>query len=229
MADSDTEEHDIIAEGKSLVLATYAKWGTKNSKFPVTLNEAMSFIGYKKKETVMRRLKETLKGHFHVRPETVDGRRVNSVTMTTHAFKHLCLMARTDRGTQIRDWFIAAVETSNALEGRPTKIAKVSDHAFDPSEHAARVEAYDDFHSRLVELGPLEAEDKMVLKAEIFKMLKPSTMSSIKVTPSDVDAPPPPPSEDEPKSPWEEGFCDVNKRPFYWHKETRESRWEMPT
>ena len=35
----------------------------------------------------------------------------------------------------VDDWF-AAVETSNALEGRPTKIAKV--------EHAARVEAYDD-------------------------------------------------------------------------------------
>ena len=238
MSDSDTDELDI--SDKPLVLATYTKWAARNSKFPVTLLEAISFIGCKR-ETVMTRFKASVfKGHFHVKSEIVNGHHVKRVTMTTHAFKCLCLMARTDRGAQVRDWFIAAVELPNALEERPTKIAKVAGHAFDPSEHAARVEAYDDFHTRLAELGPLDAEDKKVLKAEIFTMLKPSTMSStvgetppsaIEVTPkaSDVEeAPPPPPPEDEAKSPWQEGFCDVHKRPFYWHKETREARWDLP-
>jgi len=172
-----------------------------------------------------------MKGHFRVKPETVNGKRVNSVTMTTHAFKHICMMARTERGAQVRDWFIAAVETPNALEGRPTKIAKIAGCTFDPSEHAARVEAYDEWNSRLADLGPLDAEDKKVLKSSILTFLNPQTMSSTvgENPPPAIEAPPPPPPEAEQKSPWEEGFCDVHKRPFYWHKETRESRWDLPT
>jgi hypothetical protein len=73
------------------------------------------------------------------------------------------------------------------------------------------------------------SRSKSQQKAEIFTMLKPSTMSStvgggpslaIEVTPtvSDVEEAPPPAPPAEAESEWAEG-----------HKETRESRWVRPT
>jgi hypothetical protein len=214
---------EVIHANKSTILATFAEWKASLEQFPVTSSEALSIIGFARKDHMLRRLTSNagLKPEYHRAEETIDGKRTVQVTMTTAAFLYLCLVAKTEQGTMVREWFLG----EPAPEPSPKK-AKVH-HDFDEAGYAARAKAFDEFKFGLGELGPLDATDQQLLKDEYIALLRPSSFNSTKASKkTNADEAPPPPPLNVPG--WEEGYCDVHKQPFYWHREKRASQWERP-
>lgn len=78
-------------------------------RFPVPFDVAWQLAGYSRKDSAKRYLPKSSQGEFfHVSVENSEGkgRPREVIKLSCDGLKHLCLMAETDQGRQIRQYFI---------------------------------------------------------------------------------------------------------------------------
>lgn len=91
---------------QQLALALYES----TEEFPVDLDEAWQWIGYKEKRNALDTLKSTFEEGLDYSclgtKSTAGGRSSHSYKLTVDCFKQLGMLARTEKGKQIRKYFI---------------------------------------------------------------------------------------------------------------------------
>lgn len=99
-------------ERKSIELAAQS-----GEAYPVDFDQAWQWIGYARKDAALRALKASFQEgyHFHTTVEMVQraqggGARAAVVKLTKDCFKHFCMMAMTDKGREVRQYFIQCEE-----------------------------------------------------------------------------------------------------------------------
>lgn len=94
------------------LMDSWIKAERDGEKFPVPFDMAWSIAGYSRKDVAKRKLAKMTQGcDFHRSAEMVDrpqggGAKAEVFRMTCDAFKHFCLMAETDQGRNVRQYFI---------------------------------------------------------------------------------------------------------------------------
>lgn len=95
--------------------------------FPVDFDMAWEIAGYSRKSVAKRRLIELEKDTDYCTEKCKTlrgGRSSDSFYMTCDAFKHFCLMAKTDEGRQIRQYFIEAEKKWKMVQQQHPSIAQ---------------------------------------------------------------------------------------------------------
>lgn len=86
--------------------------------FPVNLNEVWKWVGYARKDVAVHRATKDLKEneHFHKSLEkSTGGRPTQTISLNCRAFKEFCMLARTERGSAVRKYFIDVEEKYQAV------------------------------------------------------------------------------------------------------------------
>lgn len=100
-------------------------------KFPVPFDIAWSIAGYSRKDSAKRKLAKFSKGaDFHTLMEVVErpqggGTKVETFYLTCDTFKHFCLLAETNEGRQIRQYFIEAEKKYRMYSQKPKSSLEV--------------------------------------------------------------------------------------------------------
>lgn len=78
-------------------------------RFPVPFDLAWQIAGYSRKDVAKRKLKPAMENKlFHLKVEKTAGRGSEQISLTTDGLKHICLMADTEAGEAVRQYFIEA-------------------------------------------------------------------------------------------------------------------------
>jgi len=96
-------------ENVQALIDEWLKQEQSGVKFPVDFETAWYIAGYARKDHAKRRLTKLLKGQdFSSRKgKTLQGGRSSEIiNLTCDAFKHFCLLAETEEGRQIRQYFV---------------------------------------------------------------------------------------------------------------------------
>jgi len=106
-------------------------------QFPVPFDTAWKIAGYSRKDSAKRKLtgkRSPLiknedyfiqKGDFHKSVDSsLSGSSSDSIALTCDAFKHLCLMAETEQGRQIRQYFIEAEKNWKIVQQQQPEFAQ---------------------------------------------------------------------------------------------------------
>jgi len=107
------------------------------TEFPVPFEQAWQIAGYSRKDSAKRKLTGkrsplienedylVRKGDFHKSVDSsLSGSSGDSISLSCDAFKHLCLMAETEQGRQIRQYFIEAEKQWRMVEQQQPEYAK---------------------------------------------------------------------------------------------------------
>jgi anti-repressor protein len=108
--------NDIVSSNIRDLIDSWIKDEQEGIQFPVPFDLAWGIAGYSRKDSAKRALtaknSPLIEGRdfaFHRDVEwTQGGRSSDLIEMTCDAFKHFCLMAKTDQGKEIRQYFIEA-------------------------------------------------------------------------------------------------------------------------
>jgi hypothetical protein len=106
----------ILANQESFsgIVERWLKAEENGEQFPVEFDIAWQIAGYRRKDIAKRKLTKLSQGNdFHQSVEMVKrpqggGAKVEIIQLTCDAFKHFCLLAETEQGDQIRQYFIEA-------------------------------------------------------------------------------------------------------------------------
>lgn len=124
MADS------IVSFDVQNLIDHWVKEEQAGTQFPVPFDLAWTIAGYSRKDNGKRAL--TGKGSVFVQDEdyllisaewSQDGRSSDSISMTCDAFKHFCLMAKTDEGRAVRQYFIEAEKRWKLVQQHKPEVA----------------------------------------------------------------------------------------------------------
>jgi hypothetical protein len=100
---------------------------SKGVQFPVPFDLAWQIAGYSRKDSAKRKLPKSSQGkvyHISVENPSIEGGRPREViTLSCDGLKHLCLMAETEQGDQIRQYFIEAEKNWRLVQERYPSIA----------------------------------------------------------------------------------------------------------
>lgn len=100
---------NIVRQDINQLIEGWLKQEQEGDQFPVPFEAAWQIAGYSRKSVAKRRLIEMEKGSDFCaeKCKTPQGGRSSDLFfMTCDAFKHFCLMAKTDEGRNIRQYFI---------------------------------------------------------------------------------------------------------------------------
>ena len=104
----------VNQESFSLIVERWLKAEENGETFPVDFDTAWQLAGYSRKDSGKRKLLKLGQGtdlhrSVEVRPRTQGGTvDVEIIHLTCDAFKHFCLLAETEQGRVIRQYFIEA-------------------------------------------------------------------------------------------------------------------------
>lgn len=96
-------------------------------QFPVDFDLAWKMAGYARKDIAKRRLSKLKKSIDFSTEEWKSGQRGRSsdlILLTTDAFKHFCLMAETEQGELIRQYFIEAEKAWKLVQAHRPEVAE---------------------------------------------------------------------------------------------------------
>jgi len=96
-------------------------------QFPVPFDEAWKIAGYSRKDVAKRYLPKSSRGEFfhsHVEKSGGRGRPKENINLSCDGLKHLCLMADTEQGRQIRQYFIEAEKSWQLVQQTYPKVAE---------------------------------------------------------------------------------------------------------
>lgn len=93
-------------------------------QFPVDFDIAWQIAGYSRKDSAKRKLPKRFTGKlFHISVENTKGRPKEVITLSCDGLKHICLMADTEEGDLIRQYFIECEKKWKLVEKHHPKIA----------------------------------------------------------------------------------------------------------
>lgn len=99
----------IKADSITSLLDSWIEAERNGVKFPVPFDMAYPIAGYSRKDSAKRYLPKSAQGGlYHVSRIESKGRPVEQITLSVAGLEHLCLMADTDEGYQIREYFRAS-------------------------------------------------------------------------------------------------------------------------
>jgi len=116
----------IVSHKVSDLIDQWLEQERNGEQFPVDFDIAWQIAGYSRKSVAKRRLVELEKGvDFSTEKcKTLQGGRSSeSYYMTCDALKHFCLMAKTEGGRQIRQYFIEAEKKWKLVEANFPQVA----------------------------------------------------------------------------------------------------------
>jgi len=98
-------------------------------QFPVDFETAWHIAGYARKDHAKRRLSKFVEGSDFSSEKGKNGQHGRSsqlIKLTCDAFKHFCLLAETEEGSQIRQYFIECEKKWNLVQKhRPDVVAEI--------------------------------------------------------------------------------------------------------
>jgi phage anti-repressor protein len=103
----------IIAQDTESLLNNWLEAELKGEKFPVPFDLAWQIAGYSRKDNGKRKLeKELIEGEdfafLNLGEWSQEGRSSDLIGLSCDGFKHFCLLAKTEQGRRIRQYFIEA-------------------------------------------------------------------------------------------------------------------------
>jgi hypothetical protein len=103
--------HDIVSTNIEQLLEGWIEAERNGVQFPVPFDMAWPMAGYSRKDSAKRYLPKTSADKlFHVSRIETSGRPKDLIHLSIDGLKHLCLMADTEQGATIRDYFIRSEE-----------------------------------------------------------------------------------------------------------------------
>jgi hypothetical protein len=118
----------IITSNRFDIQQLVEQWLTKEQngeQFPVDFEIAWQIAGYSRKDSAKRSLpKSSLHKLYHVEVEKTKGRSKQVIKLSTDGLKHLCLMADTTEGEQVRQYFIECEKKWKLVEQVKPEIAQ---------------------------------------------------------------------------------------------------------
>jgi hypothetical protein len=110
---------NIVQQSVSTFLDAWIKAEQNGAKFPVPFDIAWGMAGYSTKASAKRQLK-SLKKCFHYSTELLKtsggGRSSELINLSIEGFKHFCLMADTESGESVRQYFIESEKELRQLK-----------------------------------------------------------------------------------------------------------------
>ena len=120
--------HSIsIATNTQALIKDWLQRERNGVKFPVPFDEAWKIAGYARKDSAKRYLPKSSHGEFfHVSEEKSGkrGRPKEVINLSCDGFKHLCLMADTEAGRQIRQYFIESEKNWQLVQEHYPQVAQ---------------------------------------------------------------------------------------------------------
>jgi hypothetical protein len=120
---------DIVQLDVQQLVDSWLEAERNGVRFPVPFDAAWMIAGYAKKSNGKRALKGLKEGkHFcsELSKTPTGGRPSESIQLSCDAMKHLCLMADTAEGEQIRDYFIQAEKKLNEIQQSLTPMEMIA-------------------------------------------------------------------------------------------------------
>jgi len=97
---------NIVKQDIASLLDGWIEAERNGVQFPVPFDAAYPMAGYSRKDSAKRSLPKTAQGKlYHVSRNETKGRPIEQVTLTIAGLEHLCLMADTPEGHEIREYF----------------------------------------------------------------------------------------------------------------------------
>lgn len=112
----------IVRQDVASLIDGWLEREAKGEQFPVPFDFAWQIAGYSRKDSAKRKLMKLKPGNdFHIDVEMVTrpqggGAKCEVISLTCDAMKHLCLVAETEEGYQIRQYFIEAEKRWRAVQ-----------------------------------------------------------------------------------------------------------------
>jgi len=111
------------------LVENWLKQESEGVQFPVDFDTAWKVAGYSRKSVAKRRLAKMVKNQDYTistdECKTLYGGRFSeSIKFTCDAFKHFCLLAETDQGREIRQYFIECEKKWKIVEQQFPKVAE---------------------------------------------------------------------------------------------------------
>lgn len=117
-----------MPEKLTISYATVADLVNSKDQFPVNFDDAWRWIGYSNKGNAEAALRSLLREGSDFLCESIKngdkGRPYNAITLTTDAFKHFAMAAKTEQGYKVRDYFI---ECEKKLWANLKEVTKILD------------------------------------------------------------------------------------------------------
>ena len=100
---------EIVRHDVQALIDGWMQLEREGVQFPVPFDDAWAIAGYARKDSAKRYLPKSSAGKlYHVCVEKSGGRPKDVITLSCDGMKHLCLMADTEEGAVIRQYFIDA-------------------------------------------------------------------------------------------------------------------------
>jgi hypothetical protein len=117
--------NNIVRQDVATLLDGWIEAERNGVGFPVPLELAASIAGYSRKDVAKRKLKPSMEGKlFHRKVEKTAGRGSEQISLTTDGLKHLCLLAETEEGENVRQYFIEAEKKWRLVQQVAPKVAE---------------------------------------------------------------------------------------------------------
>jgi phage anti-repressor protein len=117
------------ADNIQVLIDKWLEQEQRGTRFPVDFDTAWHIAGYSNKANAKRKLEKLVEGSDFssiMRKNGQRGRSSHSINLTCDAFKHFCLLAETEEGRQIRQYFIECEKKWNLVQKhRPDVVAEI--------------------------------------------------------------------------------------------------------
>lgn len=143
----------IIAQDTESLIDSWLEAEVKGEKFPVPFDLAWQIAGYSTKANGKRKLNKLQKEvdfSSDLMKNRQRGRSEENLKMTCDAFKHFCLMAETEEGRNIRQYFVEAEKKWRIVQQQFSEVAE--------EVEAITFQQHQDILSKQIKLEELKAQ-----------------------------------------------------------------------
>lgn len=115
------------ADNIQVLIDKWLEQEQRGTRFPVDFDTAWHIAGYSNKANAKRKLEKLVEGSDFssvMRKNGQRGRSSHSINLTCDAFKHFCLLAETEEGRQIRQYFVECEKKWKLVEQHHPKVAQ---------------------------------------------------------------------------------------------------------
>lgn len=143
-------------------------------QFPVDFDLAWVWMGYSRRDVAVRKLKHFKDGvHFHQTVEMVErvqggGRRLIRYRLTIDCFKSLAMMAQTEQGDQVREYFLECERIAKAAAPKSDAMSTLEVMANSIAllrHHESRISLIEQHNQLLIEQNQYLHQQVALLKA----------------------------------------------------------------
>ena len=130
------------ADNIQVLIDKWLEQEQRGTRFPVDFDTAWHIAGYSNKANAKRKLEKLVEGSDFsstMRKNGQRGRSSHSINLTCDAFKHFCLLAETEEGRQIRQYFVECEKKWKLVEQHHPKIAQEIDLELRKMEKQAEI------------------------------------------------------------------------------------------